>query len=503
MNKDKGIHILIIDDNEDDILILMRHLQSYEEPVEVTSVRSGEEAIQRMKANRYDLCLLDLNLPAISGLELLQHILSHEDNLPSIVITGQGDENSAVQAMKLGAYDYIVKDEISQSLLNKTIHHALEAHMNKIEKGKLEEELQAYTERLEAMVMERTKEINYLNNYKDLILGSLDDYIRVVDPVKEIIQYESKKVRDELGSNAGKDCFMFWDREDPCENCISKLAIKEWRVKTREETSNSKIFRVTAIPLRNLDGTESVIEVIRDITEHRRMNEELKQKKKLAAMGEMSAYLAHEIRGPLNALGLAYEFLNESNDVKGEDREALENLGRGLETLFTLATDLLDYSRSDNLNLQSVEPINVINNVIYEIKQKLSDKNVKVETHLPEHLPSMNLDTLKIRQVFLNVINNAIHSMDEEGLLTLSAKAENGFLNISISDTGCGMTEEELDNIFLPFYTAKRGGTGLGMAIVKHFLALHGGHIKIASEKGKGTTVILFLPFLNKDDEDK
>lgn len=498
MNKDKGIHILIIDDNEDDILILMRHLQRYEEPVEVTSVRSGEEAIQRVKANHYDLCLLDLNLPAMSGLELLQHILFHGDNLPSVVITGQGDEKAAVQAMKLGAYDYLVKDEISQSLLNKTIHHAMEAHLNKIEKEKLEEELQAYTERLEGMVKERTKEIAHLNNYKDLILGSLDEYIRVVDPVKEIIQYESKKVRDEIGSNVGEACFKFWKREDPCEDCISKVAIEEWRVKTKEESSNSKTFRVTAIPLRNLDGTESVIEVVRDITEHRRINDELKQKKKLAAMGEMSAYLAHEIRGPLNTLGLSYEFLNESNDVKGEERAALENLGRGLETLSALATDLLDYSRTDNINMQSVEPTNIINNVVCEIKQKLSGKNIKVETDLPEHSPPMNLDTLKICQVLLNVINNAIHSMDDEGgLLTISAKAEDGSFYISISDTGCGMTEEELDKIFLPFYTARQGGTGLGMAIVKHFTDLHGGDIQVASEKGKGSIVVISLPVLS------
>ena len=494
MNKAKGIHILIIDDNEDDILILMRHLQSYEEPVEVTSVRSGEEAIQRVKANHYDLCLLDLNLPAMSGLELLQHILFHGDNLPSIVITGQGDENSAVQAMKLGAYDYIVKDEISQSLLNKTIHHALEAHLNKIEKEKLEEELQSYTERLEVMVMERTQEIDRLNNYKDAILGSLDEYIRVVDPVKEIIQYESKKIRDEFGENIGKSCYKFWNREDSCENCISKEAVEEWSVKTKEEISGGKMYRVSAIPLKNIDESLSAIEVIRDITEHRRINDELKQKKKLAAMGEMSAYLAHEIRGPLNTLGLAYEFLNESDEVKGEDREALDNLGRGLETLFALATDLLDYSRSDNLNVQSVEPISIVNTVICEINQKLSGKNIKVKTDLPEYSPVMNLDAHKMRQILLNVINNAIHSMDEGGLLTLSAKVENDSLYISISDTGCGMAEEELDKIFLPFFTSKQGGTGLGMAIVKHFIDLHGGDIKVVSEKGKGTTVEVSLP---------
>jgi len=147
--EDEELHILIIDNNREDIAILLRYLEGYPSPLSVSHVVMAEEAIERLKHHRYDVCLVDIHLPGMGGIEFIRHILAHGDNLPTIVITEGGDEKTAARAIKLGAYDYLLKNEIDAALLNKTIFHALEDHGNKRENERLQRELESYAVQLE------------------------------------------------------------------------------------------------------------------------------------------------------------------------------------------------------------------------------------------------------------------------------------------------------------------------------------------------------------------
>lgn len=491
----KELHILIVDDNDQDVARISSCLEGGNDSLSISRVRTAEESIRRLKTHKYDICLIDLFLPGVGGLAFIMHVLGHGDNLPIIVITNEGDEKQAVQAMKLGVYDYLFKDDIDPLLIKKTIYRALADHRNRKEKERLQEELEAYTAQLEKMVEERTREIEYLNSYKELILDNLNEYIRVIDPSNMVTQYECGKLRAEFGNNIGKSCYLFWKRDKECEPCTAKECIENGKVVSTEVIAGDRVYALSSIPLKNRDGTLSAIEVLRDITHHRRIEEELSHKRRLAAMGEMSARIAHEIRNPLNKISLSHEILKESLKLRREDRKPFEIMGRGIETLRTLASDLLDYGRSEKLTKDAVDIREILNSIISEFDDMIAKSGIKLVKRLPKKdQVSFNADAPKIRQVFTNVVKNAVESMSEGGTLRVSAKEKKGFLVAVIADSGVGIPKENIERIFEPFFTSKIGGTGLGMAITKHFIDMHGGEIVVESEEGRGTIVTITLP---------
>lgn len=234
--------------------------------------------------------------------------------------------------------------------------------------------------------------------------------------------------------------------------------------------------------------------IVQDITPRKRAEEELNHKRRLAAMGEMSAHLAHEIRNPLNTIGMSYEALSESEDLSDHDREILEIMSRGLKTLNSIAMDLLDYGRAGKLSREPFDGPELIEAVLLDLENKIVEKDVEVIRDFPGTHPPLNADRVKIRQVFTNLIDNALQAMPEGGKLTILAAEAAGKFVVNVSDTGIGMASEDLDKIFDPFFTTKQEGTGLGMAILKHFVELHDGKVSVESELGKGTTVTVILP---------
>ena len=234
--------------------------------------------------------------------------------------------------------------------------------------------------------------------------------------------------------------------------------------------------------------------IVQDINQHKLAEEELNHKKRLAAMGEMSAHLAHEIRNPLNTVGMSYEALSGSEDLNPRDRELLEIMGCSLETLYSLAMDLLDYGRAGKLSRVVFEGPELIEAVLLDLKNKIEKNDVEVIRDFPGKCSPLNADRVKIRQVFTNLIDNALQAMPEGGRLTIFTAEVDGRFVVTVSDTGIGMASEDLEKIFDPFFTTKLEGTGLGMAILEHFVKLHGGEVSVESELGKGTTVKVTLP---------
>ena len=492
--KEQEVHILIIDDNEGDVALCSNYLKNGNLKTTISHVRKAEEAVTKLTTHKYDVCLVDVHLPGMDGIDFIRHILNHGDNLPTIVLTDKGDEKTAVKALKLGAYDYLLKNELDQVLLNKTINRAIKEHRTRKEKERLQEELEAYSIELEKMVSERTRQIEYLSSYRELILANLDLYVRVVDPFSHTVQYESGKTTAHFGVNREKPCYAFWKLDKECGNCTGKAALENNKVTTKEERGSKNIYSITSIPLKNVDGSMSILEVIRDITEHKRVESELNQKNRLAAMGEMSSHLGHEIRNPLHRLGLSYELLRESPEVKGSEREVVESIGQSLEVLFTMANDLLDYSRKDKLSREEVDLLKLIKIVASELSQKLEKNRINLSLDIPTDQILLNVDKLKIHQTLINIINNGIQAMPEGGELCISARKEDKLLELVITDSGCGISEADIEKIFIPFFTTKTEGTGLGMPIVKHFIELHGGELSVKSTAGEGTAVAITLP---------
>ena len=237
------------------------------------------------------------------------------------------------------------------------------------------------------------------------------------------------------------------------------------------------------------------ISVIKDISARKGIEEELSQKKRLAAMGEMSAHMAHEIRNPLNSIYMAYQCLYDSRQISDEDKGSLKVLGTGIERLVSIATDLLDFGRSDKLYLENFDLSVMVNSVINDFENEAVKKKIDLVKDLDSSLLHIEGDEVKIRQVLTNVIKNAIDAMNEGGTIKVKLERCGERVDISVSDTGAGMNESELLNIFTPFFTTKKNGTGLGMSIVKHFVELHDGAVSVESKTGEGTTIKISLPY--------
>lgn len=238
---------------------------------------------------------------------------------------------------------------------------------------------------------------------------------------------------------------------------------------------------------------------VRDITERKNMEEQVRRSEKLASMGELAAAIAHEIRNPLGAICNSVGILDAHLKVTGQDKDLLEMIVEQSERLDRIISDFLTFAhpREPSFSLQNIRE--VIKNTIFLLEQdsRYTDQ-VEIKEIYESVLPKVYLDTDLIHQVFWNLLINSLDAMPKGGQIRIMVRKTTLFLRdaveIIISDTGRGIPSHELDKIFEPFYTTKSEGTGLGLSVVQRIIDDHGGTIDVKSKEGKGTTFSIKLP---------
>jgi PAS domain S-box-containing protein len=252
-------------------------------------------------------------------------------------------------------------------------------------------------------------------------------------------------------------------------------------------------IREEARVVRDADGKHvEVIGYWSDITEERRMREALLRSERLAAIGQMAAMMAHDLRNPLTGIsGAAYHLrkkLGATADAKS--REMLELIEKDIEHANRIMSDLLEYSRELHLELDDTTPRSIIEQALalVEIPSAIRVSN------LTDNQPEVRLDTEKMKRVFVNLIRNAVDAMPHGGELTIQSKESNGNLEVSFSDTGAGITEEVASRIWTPFFTTKAKGVGLGLSISKRIVEAHKGRLSYETKIGKGTSFVATIP---------
>jgi len=231
------------------------------------------------------------------------------------------------------------------------------------------------------------------------------------------------------------------------------------------------------------------------------LEERLQRNEKLASLGHLISGVSHEIRNPLGIISGTVQLMEKNfKDVDGLDeyiKIVKEQCGRENKVI----QELLDYARpSKNLMMQM--DINLLINSILSFTNKyIQDNNIRLNLELEEKLPSILMDCDKIKQVFVNIVINACEAMETGGTLTIATKQEGKWVKIYFKDTGKGMEEVQMDNIFNPYYTTKPKGTGLGLTISNGILELHGGYIEVKSKKNEGSIFIVSLPLNGKEGE--
>ncbi len=255
-------------------------------------------------------------------------------------------------------------------------------------------------------------------------------------------------------------------------------------------------LEVIATTLQEEDGAFlGHVILFRDMTEIRRLEEEVARSRRLASLGSLAAGVAHEIRNPLSSIkGFATWFRERCRD-NPEGRETAEVMIREVDRLNRVITQLLEFARPLTMNRVPTPLPAVIRHALKMVEGEARKKGVALETDLSAEIGEIPLDADRMTQVFLNLCLNAIAAMEAGGVLRVSlARRDERTVRITVADTGIGIPKEDLPRVFDPYFTTRSSGTGLGLAIVQKIVEAHGGEVRLESKPGKGTTVTVLLP---------
>jgi|GEM_PF-1369946 len=264
------------------------------------------------------------------------------------------------------------------------------------------------------------------------------------------------------------------------------------------QPKNKMTFEITTFQCKNSDGMRLGIAMfIRDISKIRQMEEHIRRTDRLSAVGELASGIAHEIRNPLTGIKMMIQILDkefEKRDQKSNQytKAILDEINR----LDNIISNLLNFARPSKPEFSDTAIIDVIESTLFLLQAKIESQGITVIRNYPENPPMIKCDGAQIKQVFFNICQNAIQAMNEGNnkIIRILVRDEEFNHLISISDTGGGISSENFNQIFNPFFTTKDNGTGLGLAIVHRILEEHRGSILVESEMGRGSTFTIKLP---------
>ena len=260
-------------------------------------------------------------------------------------------------------------------------------------------------------------------------------------------------------------------------------------------------FGVTVTPLRDGEGrVTGRILIFQNLTELKKLEGEVRLKEKLAAVGELAAAIAHEIRNPLASISGSVQVLSATAPPGSSERRLMEIVVQESHRLSSILEDFLKYVRPREQAIEAVDVAAALRDVVTLLthSDELSPRHDVALALEPESVVLL-ADPGQLRQVFWNVLRNAVAAMPDGGRLSLEARVEGGAWRLTVADQGRGMSREEQDRLFTPFAHTVPGGTGLGLAIVYRIVEEHGGGIRVKSAPGEGTAITITLPLAGPD----
>jgi two-component system NtrC family sensor kinase len=233
----------------------------------------------------------------------------------------------------------------------------------------------------------------------------------------------------------------------------------------------------------------------------RETQEKLFQSEKLAAMGELTSQIAHELNNPLYGIMNTLELLKTEVSPQNKRRRVLDMALSETERLAELLRKMLRFSRPDEEEKQPTNVNEILDEILLLVEKQLQENSITISRSFADHVENVYASRNQLRQVFLNMISNARHAMPDGGTLTVTTSTKGKNIYIEIADTGTGIKEEDIDKIFDPFFTTKEGikDVGIGLSLCNEFIEDHDGDIKVSSQWGSGTTFTIILPIHKED----
>jgi PAS domain S-box-containing protein len=382
---------------------------------------------------------------------------------------------------------------------------AIETLQDVTKEEELTKNMKEYAESLSNEIYELIRlrtDIQELYNYLQSILDSSPDRIFAIS-ADGIINYVSRLSSADAGSilrrMEGKHFaefvipeyreFMLTKWED-----VKKGVHKPFEIEATTRYGWKRNLLITTAPIK---GTDRYLLVQRDITEYKNLEKKFYDSQKLAAVGQLSAGIAHEVRNPLSSIKMSLQILEKRLNPIGNDLKRFKIAEKEVEHLEKIVNDILIYAKPAEPDRKQADISAFLESSLSMVEKELSEKKIDVQFQNEQGIPPVNLDSAILKQAFLNIYLNAIDAMEEGGRLSIRTRlVTNGHKHvlIEIEDNGYGIDEEDMPHLFNPFFTRKKYGTGLGLTQVKKFIDLHHGSIEVLSRKGEGTKVVVTLP---------
>lgn len=505
--QDKPLLILLLEDNPGHRALFVRHLRKSLPESCIVETSTLAEARRAIATACPDLALVDVQLPDGSGTELLAD-QSAIGLFPVVIMTSQGDEQAAVEAIKRGATDYVVKSELTFTDIGHVVERALRDWRNLCSRQRAEEEL-------------RRSELKHrrLTHEFQTLLEGISDAIVLVDPQMRLVWANRVAIESAAPKSqwqAGMLCCRLCENRDTtCPDCpIASTFRTGKRTEAVKEYPAGRFWGRRTFPLKDSDGNVvNVIVMATDITEKMQLRAESMRSSQLAALGELAAGVAHEINNPINGI-INYAQLLIDRANLGTDRTFAENIIAEGQRVAEIVRNLLIFSRKPQADPQPFSPVVALRGVLSLSETRLRDDGIHLQLAIEPDLPETRGHFQQFQQVLINLISNACHALNEKypgddpakRLLIEMARQEGDethWLRTTVTDWGCGIPAEILDKVCDPFFTTKPqgSGTGLGMSISHGIVTAHHGRLMLSSKQGEWTRVIVDLPCIQTKEQ--
>lgn len=345
------------------------------------------------------------------------------------------------------------------------------------------------------------KDLISLRGFTERIMESMTSGVLIFDRLGKVT-YANHEISRMLGRPFPEGWSLETDRDKLPPKLIelmqdvlkTNITVENEKIKVRHATP-AKIVEVNAFPFRNEQGGMlGTVFFIKDITQISAMEEQLKRADRLSALGVLAAGIAHEIRNPLTGMKMIVQLLESEFSQDDSRREPLWIIQKEIDRLEAIIGNLLDFARPTKPKAVEVNVEKVVDDCFLLVKNQLKKQGVNYEKKVQNSLPLVIGDPDQLKQVFINIITNAIQALGPGGALTVILDHRDEALVIAFEDTGYGIPSDRLQDIFNPFMTTKEDGTGLGLSMAQRIVEEHGGKIEVQSSVGEGSTFYVYLP---------
>jgi two-component system cell cycle sensor histidine kinase/response regulator CckA len=490
---EKAKRKLLVVDDEQLILQIISDIFS-NEGYEVITALNCDRALNLLKEDLFHVVLTDIRMPEKNGINLLDKIRTFDPDIPVIIMTGYASLETAVEAVKHGAFDYLSKP-LDFNKLKSIIKHAVEKYELLQENRRLMKELQDINANLELKIRDRTRELNN-------ILFSTHESVMTTD-----MDLIIKSANTQTLNIFGKDC-VGRRLDDLIEGINFKVVIPQILRYDSYSTNHivrfdDKYLEVVLSPLVDSETGEKfgLTVVTEDITEKRKLEAQVIQSAKMSAVGQFATGLAHEFNNILSGI-IGYTSFAFSRTSIESIREDLKIVEKAAARASDLVTTLLSFSKNRDNRKQVASLEEVIEDAIKLIEHTFKSDGIQIIRNYGK-VPPIVMNVGEIQQVIINMALNSRDAMSEGGLIAIKTDIDGDYVRIEFSDNGIGIPDKNLQKIFEPFFSTKKtddskSGTGLGLSVVYSIIQRHGGKIEVSSEIGKGTTFTIRLPNIQR-----